>query len=358
MNNALNSLADMPPTRILLIKLRHHGDMLLTTPVINALHQKWPQAEIDVLLYEETRDMLAAHPFIGRIYGIDRKWRKLGTRQHLCKEWQLLKILRQQKYSLVINLADQWRSAIVTRFTGAPARIGFDFNKRRGWFWRHCHTQLASVSAHQNLHTVEQNISILAPLDIPACKSVTMSYQPDDWLAVQSMLKNKGVNGSFIVVQPTSRWFFKCWDESKMAQTITTLQQDGHTVILTSGPDKSEKSMIERIKALCPQQHIHSLSGELSLRQLAALIDHARLFIGVDSVPMHMAAALKTPCIALFGPSKLTFWSPWEVVGEVIWAGNYGELPDPDQIDTNTKERYLDAIPVDVVVAAARKQLL
>jgi len=358
MNNALNSLASEPPARILLIKLRHHGDMLLTTPVINSLHQAWPQAEIDVLLYEETRDMLAAHPLIHRIYGIDRKWRKLGTRQHLCKEWQLLKTLREQKYTLVLNLADQWRSAIVTRFTGAPTRIGFDFNKRRGWFWRNCHTQLASVAHHQTLHTVEQNLSILAPLGISECRSVTMSYQPEDWQTVQATLQSKGVEGSFIVVQPTSRWFFKCWDESKMAQTITALQNDGHTLILTSGPDKNEKAMIEKIRALCPPERIHSLAGELTLRQLAALIDHARLFIGVDSVPMHMAAALRTPCVALFGPSKLTFWSPWDVVGDVIWAGNFGVLPDPDKIDTNTKERYLGAIPVDVVVAAARKQLL
>lgn len=358
MNNALNTPAAGQQTRILVIKLRHHGDMLLTTPVINALHQAWPDAQIDVLLYEETRDMLSAHPFIHHIYGIDRKWRKLGTRQHLCKEWQLLKALRQQNYTLVVNLADQWRSAIVTRFTGAPVRIGFDFNKRRGWFWNHCHTQLASVADHQKLHTVEQNLSVLSPLAVAPVNEVTMSYRSEDWQKVQEKLQSKNVDAAFIVVQPTSRWFFKCWDESKMAATLTALQQDGHTLILTSGPDKNEKAMIDKIRALCPSERIHSLAGELSLRQLAVLIDHAKLFIGVDSVPMHMAAALQTPCIALFGPSKLTFWSPWQVKGEVIWAGSYGPLPDPDKIDTSTSERYLNAIPVDDVVAAARRQLL
>lgn len=93
----------------------------------------------------------------------------------------------------------------MTRFTGAPSRIGFDFNKRRGWFWRNCHTQLASVAHHQTLHTVEQNLSILAPLGISECRSVTMSYQPEDWQTVQATLQSKGVEGSFIVVQPTSR---------------------------------------------------------------------------------------------------------------------------------------------------------
>lgn len=130
----MNNLPDTPDLRILLIKLRHHGDMLLTTPVVDSLRQKWPQAQIDVLLYEETRDMLAAHPAIGTIYGIDRKWKQLGTLKHLQKEWQLLCALRNQHYHLVINLADQWRSAIVTRFTGAPVRLGFAFNKRNSAF--------------------------------------------------------------------------------------------------------------------------------------------------------------------------------------------------------------------------------
>jgi heptosyltransferase-3 len=353
MNNSLNA----PGLRILLIKLRHHGDMLLTTPVINSLHQRWPDSQIDVLLYEETRDMLAAHPNVHHVYGIDRQWKKLGTRRHLEKEWQLLKTLRAQDYHLVINLADQWRSAFITRFTGAPVRIGFDFNKRRGLFWRKCHTELASVSAHPQMHTVEQNLSILAPLGIPAVTSVSMSYRPEDWQTVSAKLAEKSVTERFIVVQPTSRWFFKCWDEGKMAQTISELQHDGHTLVLTSGPDKKERAMVDAILAQCPQERIVSLAGELTLRQLGALIDHAALFIGVDSVPMHMAAASQTPCIALFGPSKLTFWSPWQVNGEVIWAGDYGPLPDPDAVDTATKERYLNAIPVERVVTAARNCL-
>jgi heptosyltransferase-3 len=78
--------------------------------------------------------------------------------------------------------------------------------------------------------------------------------------------------------------------------------------------------MIDTIMAGCPNARLHSLAGQLTLRQLASVIDHARLFIGVDSVPMHMAAALGTPLVALFGPSKLTFWRPWQAKGEVIWA--------------------------------------
>ncbi|KEA50310.1 glycosyl transferase family 9 [Mangrovibacter sp. MFB070] len=357
MSASISSFVGKPDIRILVIKLRHHGDMLLMSPVLETLRAQWPQATIDVLLYEETRDMLSALPSINHIYGIDRKWKKLGTRQHLAKEWQLLKQLRNQHYDLVLNLADQWRSAVVTRFTGAPVRIGFGFNKRKGHIWSCCHTQLASVAGHQQMHTVEQNLSIFAPLAIPTVSDVKMAWPPTAWQAVENKLKALNVSAPYIIIQPTSRWFFKCWSEEKMAQTICELQQQGFPIILTSGPDKKERAMIAEIQANCPVEGVHSLAGELTLQQLAALIGHAKLFIGVDSVPMHMAAALHTPCIALFGPSKLQFWRPWQATGEVIWAGDYGPLPDPDAIDTHTSERYLDAIPVETVVSAARKYL-
>ena len=93
---------------------------------------------------------------------------KQGTRAHLGHELALLRRLKAQRYDLVVNLADQWRSAIITRLTGARIRLGFDFPKRRGFLWRHCHTQLVPVDNHAHLHTVEQNLSLLAPLNLPA----------------------------------------------------------------------------------------------------------------------------------------------------------------------------------------------
>lgn len=345
------------PQRILVIKLRHHGDMLLITPVINTLKQHYPAAEIDVLLYAETREMLSANPDIHQIYCIDRQWKRQGIRYQLGQEWRLLRTLRAQQYDLVVNLADQWRSAIVTRLSAAPVRLGFDFTKRRHPLWRHSHTHLISTADHGRLHTVEQNLTILAPLALPDIDPrVTMGYTQQDWQQVQALLPKEWPT-SYIVIQPTSRWFFKCWQESRMSEVINALSQSGQHILLTSGPDERELAMIARIIQGCPGANITSLAGRLTLRQLAAAIDHARLFIGVDSVPMHMAAALQTPLVALFGPSKLTFWRPWQAQGEVIWAGDFGALPDPDAIDTQTEERYLDLIPSDAVISAAKRLL-
>lgn len=356
MNSVLSPATPERVTRILVIKFRHHGDMLLVTPVINTLQDAWPEAKIDVLLYEETRPMLAAHPSVNHIYAIDKKWKKQGKRYQLSQEWALLKALRGQKYDVVVNLSDQWRSAIISRFTGAKTRLGFNFPKRQHPAWRWCHTALVSTEGHNTLHTVEQNLSLLAPLNLDRCNTtVTMAFSDRDREQVAALTYPMN---NYIVVQPTSRWFFKCWDEEKFADTLNALHAAGHNIVLTSGPAENEKEMINTILSkMHSTENVLSLAGQLTLPQLGALIAQAKLFIGVDSVPMHMAAALQTPCIALFGPSKLLFWRPWQVNGEVIWAGDFGPLPDPDQVDTRTKERYLNAIPVDAVVAAANRML-
>ncbi|WP_029685049.1 putative lipopolysaccharide heptosyltransferase III [Tatumella saanichensis] len=350
--------SEATPQRILIIKLRHHGDMLLMTPVISTLHDNYPDAHIDVLQYKETEPMLINHPLVNQCYCIDRAWKKLGPWRHIGHEWHLLRTLRAQRYDLVINLADQWRSALLTRFTGAPVRLGFDFPKRQSVAWKFCHSQLVPVTDHNALHTVEQNLSILAPLALPKISTrAAMHYLPSDAQCIRQRLDEGCVRGHYIVIHPSSRWFFKCWPEEKMAELITALTTAGYSIVLTSGPDKAEKAMVSRIRSLSQGETIISLAGEMTLPQLAALIDKADLFIGVDSVPMHMAAALNTPYVALFGPSKLTFWHPWEGQGEVIWAGDFGPLPDPDSIDTNTSERYLQRIPVEAVLSSVQRLL-
>jgi heptosyltransferase-3 len=347
------------PKTILLIKLRHHGDMLLTTPVIHALRQQYPDASIDVLLYKETRPMLQAHPDIRQIHFIDRNWKKEGAWQHIRHEVALVSAVRQCHYDLVVNLADQWRSAIITAFSGAKVRIGFDYHKRRNAIWRLAHTHRATTEQHANLHTVEQNLMALTPLNIPFHGfPAAMHYSESDWETTRTQLdQRQPTRKPYIVIQPTSRWLFKCWEDDKMAGLIDRLASDEMDIVLTAAPDKKELAMIDNILSLCQNRQAISLAGKLTLPQLAALIDHANLFIGVDSAPMHMAAALDTPCIALFGPTKLKQWRPWGDNNKVIWAGDYAPLPSPDSIDTKTETRYLSAIPLEDVVKAARNYL-
>ncbi|CAJ0992668.1 putative lipopolysaccharide heptosyltransferase III [Pantoea sp. Nvir] len=350
---------NITPHNIFVIKLRHHGDMILTTPVINSLHERYPNASIDVLLYKETRPILEAHPAIRCLHVIDRTWKQEGHWRKLRYECALLASVRASCYDVVVNLADQWRSALITLFSGASLRIGFAFDKRKSIFWRLCHNYLVPTDNHRHLHTVEQNMTALAPFGIsPNVARPSMHFSETDAQKVDILLLKQRVTSNFIIFHPTARWEFKCWEDEKVATTIDQLAHTGRKVILTSAPERYELEMIARIQSLCTTPNLISLAGQLSLPQLAALIIRARLFMGVDSAPMHMSAALGIPCIALLGPTKLQFWRPWG--GEdnrVIWAGDYGPLPDPDSIDTNTRQRYLSAIPVKDVVEIAKKVL-
>ena len=113
-------------------------------------------------------------------------------------------------------------------------------------------------------------------------------------------------------VHPTSRWLFKTWNDKSMSEIMDYLQIKKKTrVIVTSSPEKKELDKAKKILKLCKSKPLQLL-GKTSLKQLGALSSRAQLFFGVDSAPMHIAAAMNTPVIALFGPSGAFHWGPWD----------------------------------------------
>jgi FkbM family methyltransferase len=131
-----------------------------------------------------------------------------------------------------------------------------------------------------------------------------------------------------IQVHPTSRWFFKCWNDADMARVIDHLQTvHGYQAVITSGPDDKERDRVAGIIAQCNSMPLN-LSGQLTLKQMAALTSLCDFYFGVDTAPMHMAAALNIPVIALFGPSGAFDWGPWPNG----WTGNGTPYPQPNGI--------------------------
>jgi len=345
------------PRRILLIKLRHHGDVLLATPVAHTLRRRFPDAKIDMLVYHETAPMLAGNPDLHTVYTLNRQLRGLTKRRaELSLGWQLYR----QGYDWVIHLSDQWNGAVLARLCGQQQGIGFDYPKRRTAPWARLFTQLAPLAASNTCHTVEQNLLSLTPLGITAQgeeRRCIMAIRPVDHASVRLLLASLGVQGEYLLVHPASRWFFKCWEDDRFAEVIQTLADAGHCLVLTCAPDPQEVALVEAILQRVKSPRVHSLAGKLSLNTLAAAIDGARLFLGVDSVPMHMAAALGKDTVALFGPSKVNEWRPWLTRYRLIHAADYGDLIDPDAVDTGTTERYLVNIPVAPVLAAVQALL-
>src|SRR3990172_71975 len=109
--------------RVLVIKLRNHGDVLLTSPVFTVLKNHAPHLEVDALVYQDTQEMLTLHPAINNVFRIDRRWKRLGPVQQLRHEWALLQTLRARSYDLLIHLTEHPRGAGLSRLLGARFSI-------------------------------------------------------------------------------------------------------------------------------------------------------------------------------------------------------------------------------------------
>jgi len=300
--------------RALIIKLRHHGDVLLASPVFSALKRRAPAAELDALVYADTEPMLSGHPSISRVHGIDRSWKELGPVARARREWALFRELRSRRYDLVVHLTENWRGAWLARTLGARWAVAPRV-PGRGRLWRNSFTHLVPTPLAGGRHVVESNLDALRRIGIHPPReerALTLVAGPVAEERVARLLAERGLSGqTFVQVHPSSRWRFKCWPAQKMAALIDRLHGQGIRVVLTAAPDRTEAKMVEEIESRLAQPVAANLAGALSLKELAALTAQARLFVGVDSAPMHIAAAVGTPAIAIFGPSGADLWGPW-----------------------------------------------
>ena len=313
----MNLLTDPVPLaqvgRALVIKLRHHGDVLLASPVIAALKSHAPSIEIDALVYADTAPMLALHPALEELHTIDRGWKELGAFPRAAAEWALFRRLAARRYDLLIQLSESWRGAWLARTLGARWTVA-PAHRRASTLWRNSFSHLVPSTRAGGRHAVESNLDALRRIGIqPTEQERQLVLVPGDSAqrAIQALLSAHGLQAqSFVHVHPGSRWRFKCWTTAGWAEIIRRLQAARWPVVLTAAPDADELALTAAVQQQLVQPAI-DLSGRLGLKEIAALAGEARLFIGVDSAPMHIAAAMRTPAIALFGPSGAELWGPW-----------------------------------------------
>ena len=295
--------------KILIIKFRNIGDVLLTTPLVANLKALYPDAEIHFALNKGTEAMVAHHPDIARLHLYDReKIRRLPPLRRIAKELAYARAIRRVKFDMVINTTEGDRGAQLAWISGAAVKIGYPPKKNR---------LLKNVFTHtlppQGMrHTVETNLDPIRVLERPVTtKRVSMHYPDKAARSVEDFLVSRGLQpGAYIHFHPVSRWLFKCLDDKTAAAIIDFCQQT-LPVVVTAAPVEAERKKIASILAHCQSDPI-DLSGRLSLEETAALSDRARFFVGVDTAVMHMAAALDTPVLAFFGPSGAFHWGPWD----------------------------------------------
>ena len=359
---AANAVLFKDIKKILAIKFRHIGDVLITVPTLRALRETFPYARISMLVNSGTEEVLEDNPVIDEMIVFDRSIKKLPAIKRLIKEIEFLKKIRAKGFDMTVDLTGGDRAAILSYVSGARYRLAADPGKKGFTGKKYLYTHLANVDKQK--HMALQNLDVVKKFGITTGNTDVDFFIPEEarifvkfffiehninkippypplakggwgdltkWGEGEFLeLKNKVVH-----VHPVSRWLFKCWKDEYMAEVISWLIDKGINVVVTSSPEKRELDKAKRILSLV---HVHvsgdspdstaspvnlgqsplDLCGKTTIKELAAISELSSVFIGIDSAPMHIAAAIGTPVVALFGPTWENVWGPYGTGHTVI----------------------------------------
>lgn len=288
-----------PPRSILVVVTRRIGDVLLATPSIRSLRLHWPDAAIDALVFAGTEGVLAANPDLRRVLTIAER---PAARTHLALAARLWR-----RYDLAISLVPSDRPTCYAWLAGRTS-IGLvvDTAKHR---WKQWLLDRWVAYDNSNTHTVNLYLRTLSALGVVATREIVAGWNERDATNAHEALRAANIAGEFAVMHPSPKFTYKTWTAEGWRDTGNWLAAQGLQVVLTGGPSESERAYVAEIARLLPAAI--DLSGKLSLAETACVLSAARLYIGPDTAVTHLAAALGTPVVALFGPTDPIKWGPW-----------------------------------------------
>lgn len=283
--------------RILVICTRQIGDVLLTTPLIHATRQRWPQARIDVVGFASTLGMLRSNPDVSELIELRPGgwWHAWPVIRRLWRRYDLALITQRSDREYLCGwLAARWRSGL-TPGTGLLAS------------WKRWILQHAVPDSEEALHVVVEKLRLLEPwMEVPGRIEVVAPLPQGLPADVEAKLRSR-----FAIVHIPSMWRFKRWPLASFEVLIQGLLSDGHQVVLTGGPSAQDRAQVASMRALAEEPDLLDLAGRLNFNQLSRLMDKAALFIGPDTSVTHLAAARDLPVIAIFGPTNPVVWGPF-----------------------------------------------
>lgn len=276
------------PSKILIVKPSSLGDIVHSLPVLNALKGCFPRAKIHWVVAKGLEGLLEGNPMIEKLWIVNKdEWKKIDKLKTTVQELRtLFRKLKAEKYDLVVDLQGLMRSGIITASTRAPVRIGFT-EAREGSTMFYTH----KVRGGRNIHAVERYLKIVEALecDIP---EIHFPLPSDNAFSQFSIPK-----GEYIVFIPGARWSTKKWGCRQFGELASKLPF--RSVIVGSRSDVRDADTIVSLSS----GNALSFAGKTTIGELTGLIQNARCVVSTDSGPMHIAAALHIPVIALFGPT-------------------------------------------------------
>ena len=349
-----------PPGSILIVRLSALGDVIHVLPSLAALRRAFPEAKLGWAVEELAAPLLEGHPELDRLHVIPRKaWQRDFRRGALLAPLgaarRKLSELRGERYEVAIDFQSNLRSAIVTRLSGAPRRIGQPPPFAREGAGRLFTDTPRALPAEA--HKIERNLALLACLGLSrepqrgSLPGAARDVPPRDDRA--RVVLHSGVSAHGAI---------KAWRPERFRDLAAKLVADGHEVVLCWGGD-SERRQAEHLAAEAAGAR---LAPESDAAGLAALLRSADLFIGVDSGPLHLAAALGTPVIGLYGPKHPGTYGPYWLGTEAVLADypcspcRHRKCPRPEVTHVELADGgraaispCMDTISVDAVHARA-----
>ncbi len=295
--------------KILVMRYRFIGDTVLTVPFLRNLRQACPEARIDLMLEPFSGQVLAGCPYVDRIIPFEfktiHKYSASSQRGKLSGFVHYWKLLREEGYDAAFALKRSLSSAMLIRAAGIPRRIGFATEGR---------TFLLTdpVPYRQDQHEVQNFLDCLRVLDIPVQSDSLELWPSAEYDAkVRELFSTAGWNkeGLKIIIHAAASLHAKQWPLDRFAAVMNVMKEQYGAHFIYTGAS-TDTALYREIERLGPFNGIN-LCGTMGLHANLSVYRAAHLFFGVDSGPMHMAAAVGVPAVALFGPTDERKWGPW-----------------------------------------------
>lgn len=290
--------------KFLLIRLDHIGDLLMTTPAIHALKSRFPESSLSLLASPSSLPVVAGNPEIDTVFAFRVPWYDGGRAQRfsLSQYVRLLRRLRRERFDVAIDFRGDLRVLFLFSFLGgAKQRLGFADLGGEFLLTRSCPYPEAGHFVEANLSLVNCLAGPPAPPDI----RYVMKTSPADAARIDALLSDLGLSASdrIIAIHPASipHWRLKRWPPERYAALADALaRQEGAKIVLTGGEEDNPE--LAHVASLM-KERAYLAAGKTSLPQLAELIRRCRLFVANDTGPMHIALAVGTRLVAIFGPT-------------------------------------------------------